>query len=104
MTQTIEQDIVFSKGGNDGEGLSWQLAKASSGDVVKFWAQGKLLNGEEVLARFAGGAVREGKVLMMPSTDGDFQTVLLTPEVDGDGELMAVVRGPDEKLKRTMSV
>ena len=56
------------------------------------------------MARFAGGAVREGKVLMMPSTDGDFQTVLLTPEVDGDGELMAVVRGPDEKLKRTMSV
>ena len=44
------------------------------------------------MARFAGGAVREGKVLMMPSTDGDFQTVLLTPEVDGDGELMAVVR------------
>ena len=38
---------------------------------------------------------------MMRSTDGDFQTVNLlgTPEVDGDGELMAVVRAPDEKKK-----
>ena len=56
--------------------MSWQLAKASSGDVVKFWSNGKKLTGEEVLAHFAGGVLVEGKVLMMRSEDGDFQTLL----------------------------